>query len=120
MKGTEEILLKNCVGALDGIAVGILDPAHGAVPNPPTYYNRKGFFSLNVQAMCDSEYRFLYVSSVNPGSTHDSTAFGMSSLCRMLFRESSRLRNDFWIAGDNAYVCSNTLGTPWPRRGMKV
>ena len=97
--------LKRCVGALDGIAIRIAEPGRGTVPNPSTYYNRKGFFSLNVQAMCDSEYRFLYLSSVTPGSTHDSTAFSMSSLCRTLAKESNRLLKDFWIAADSAYVC---------------
>ena len=39
-----------CVAAVDGIAIRICEPARGKVPNPSTYYNRKGFFSDNVQA----------------------------------------------------------------------
>jgi hypothetical protein len=47
---------------------------------PKGYYCRKGFFSLNVQAMCDANRRFTFVSVKAAGSTHDSTAMAMSWL----------------------------------------
>jgi hypothetical protein len=41
--------LKGCVGALDSIAIKILEPRKGSVANPSTYYNRKGFSALCMQ-----------------------------------------------------------------------
>eukprot|EP00171_Calliarthron_tuberculosum_P004660 IDg4660t1 len=95
-------------------------PAKTDVPNPSTYYNRKGFFALNVQAACDAEYRFLYVAALTPGSTHDSTAFAMSSLSDLLTKEIGGLLPGFWIAGDEAYSCTDRLLSPWPGRNLTV
>ena len=36
------------------------------------YVNRKGFYSINVQLMCNSNYKITSVSARWPGSTHDS------------------------------------------------
>jgi DDE superfamily endonuclease len=63
--------LSGCVGALDGIAIKIQEPCRGSIANPSTYYNRKGFFELSVQSMCDSRYCFTFASAICPGSTHD-------------------------------------------------
>ena len=76
--------ITGCVGAVDGVAVRIKEPARNSVLNPSTYFNRKGFFSINVQALCDSQYRFLFFSSSSAGSTHDSTAFGLTRLAILL------------------------------------
>ena len=101
--------LTGCVGAIDGIAIAIQEPE---TCNSQTYYNRKGFFALNVQALADPFYRFLYISSNSPGSTHDSTAFSMTDLCKVL--ESGALRYPYWIAGDEAYTATQYILTPWP------
>ena len=69
--------ITECVEAVDGVAVRIKEPALNNVLNPSTYFNRKGFFSINVQALCDSQYRFLFLSSSSAGSTQDSTAFAL-------------------------------------------
>ncbi|XP_066596956.1 putative nuclease HARBI1 [Prorops nasuta] len=42
--------------------------------------NRKGFFSINVQAIADSELRLLDFVARWPGSAHDSTIFDNSSI----------------------------------------
>ena len=41
------------IGALDGLAVRICSPSLNEVSDPGNYYCRKGFFTLNVQAICD-------------------------------------------------------------------
>jgi DDE superfamily endonuclease len=64
--------LRGCVGALDGIAIKIFEPSAADAANPATYYNRKGFFGLCVQAVCDFDYTFTFVSALCPGSTHGS------------------------------------------------
>jgi hypothetical protein len=109
--------LSGCVGALDGIAIKIQEPCRGSVPNPSTYFNRKGFFALSVQAMCDSRYCFTFASAISPGSTHDSTSFAMSSLSRLLC-SSNGLVPGYWVAADDAYVCSERVMTPWPGRNL--
>lgn len=112
--------LSNCCGAIDGIAIKINEPSARDVANSSTYYNRKGWFALNLQAMCDSFYRFTFLSCIAPGSTHDSTAYAMSSLSRLLSRETNTLLPGYWIVADDAYICRNRLLTPWPGRNLSV
>lgn len=112
--------ISGCCAALDGIAIKIAEPASRDVPNPSTYYNRKGFFALNIQALCDSSYRFLFVSALTPGSTHDSTALSMSSLSSLVSREESGLLDKYWIAADEAYVCTKRIICPWPGKNLSI
>jgi hypothetical protein len=113
--------ISGCVGCLDGIAIKIMEPSAATTPNPSTYYNRKGFFALNVQAVCDSDSRFTFGSAMCPGSTHDSTAFAVSALSRLLGRTGDgTLLSGFWIAADEAYVCGERVITPWPGRSLPV
>lgn len=71
-------------GGLDGLPVKITKPAAGEVPNSSLYYNKNGICSLKVQEMCDSKYRFIFLSCMLPGSNHDSTSYAFSCLCRQL------------------------------------
>jgi DDE superfamily endonuclease len=88
-----------CAGAIDGIAIKIVEPWAGTTANSSTYFNRKGFSALNVQAMCDCNYKFTFGSALCPGSTHDSTAFAVSSLSTLLSRQDENfLLPGFWIA----------------------
>lgn len=112
--------LTGCCAAIDGIAIKIAEPSANDVPNPSTYYNRKGFFALNIQAVCDASYRFLYVSALTPGSTHDSTAFAMSALSQVLNGDQNGLLNGFWVAADEAYVSSHQVVCPWPGRRLSA
>ena len=98
-----------CVGALDGIAIPIEKPRD--VPNPASFYNRKGYYALPVQAVVDARCRFISFSSNCVGSTHDAVAHAMSSLGRLLKTQAMPL--GFWIAADDAYKCSNYGVTPF-------
>lgn len=42
------------------------------------YRNRKGWFSINVQIVCDANLKLLDVVARWPGSTHDNTIFNNS------------------------------------------
>jgi len=107
--------LWGCVGSIDGLAIRIAKPKS---MNARDFFNRKGFYSYNLQAMCDSHYRFTWGSIKCPGSAHDSFAYGMTDLADAL--TSGQLPEGFWIAGDDAYPCSNSLLTPWSGRGISV
>jgi hypothetical protein len=102
--------LYGCVGAVDGIAIKIMKPLDE--DNPASYWCRKGFYCIPVQAIADYKYRFTYISAVCLGSRHDSTAWNVSKLGIML--NNSAMRLQFWLAGDAAYDCGNGVVTPWP------
>jgi hypothetical protein len=108
--------LYGCIGAPDGISVRITRPSVRRPPNAITYFCRKGFFCLNMQAVCDALLRFIYVSIENPGSTHESTAFDVikfASEWNMVSPDETQ-----WIAADDAYVSTHNVVTPWPVLGL--
>ncbi|RZC32673.1 DDE Tnp 4 and/or Plant tran domain containing protein, partial [Asbolus verrucosus] len=57
------------VGTLDCTHVKIQSPGG---PNAELYRNRKGYFLLNVQAICDSKLKIRHIIARWPGSLHDS------------------------------------------------
>jgi DDE superfamily endonuclease len=106
--------------ANDGLAVRIVSPTLKQVPDPGNYYCRKGFFALNVQAMCDRSKRFLWVNPSNKGSTHDSIAFSGSRLFTLLQEKSNELyEKGLFIAGDSAYALSPFMVTPYSLEELK-
>ncbi|MGH7974447.1 MAG: transposase family protein [bacterium] len=109
-------MFSGCVGAIDGLCVKIRKPRLSETKFPAQYMNRKGFFAYNVQAIADADYIFRHVSIETSGSTHDWTAWQHSGLFREL--EERGLPGNFWIAGDDAYVCSEYLLTPFPGRNL--
>lgn len=73
------------------------------------YRNRKGFFSINVQAVCNSNLEFQDIVARWPGSTHDATIFDASRL-RIRFIQGEM--KDEILLGDNGYSCVKFLMTP--------
>ena len=83
------------------------------------YWCRKGFYSINLQAICDHKRKFTWFSAAYCGSTHDSVAFAQSRLGEILSNPQHPIqKTGFWIAGDDAYKGNasqcNCLLTPWP------
>lgn len=64
------------VGAIDGSHIPILKPQESA----SDYYNRKGYYSIIVQALVDFRGLFLDVYIGWPGKVHDARVFINSSL----------------------------------------
>ena len=56
-----------CFGAFYGSHKPIVEPDE----SPKDYFNRKGWFSLNIPALVDSRYRFIDLCIGWPGSVHD-------------------------------------------------
>jgi DDE superfamily endonuclease len=79
---TPRNILWGCIAALDGISLPIKKPLDRYYPRH--YFTRKGFYALSVQAMCDSSYRFLYMSANCVGSTHESLAWHAQRLAQSL------------------------------------
>ena len=65
-----------CVGALDGCHIPVRPPSLAHTD----YYNRKGWYSIIVQAVVDHEYLFRNINVGWPGSVHDARVFANSAL----------------------------------------
>jgi hypothetical protein len=80
---------------------------------------------LNMQAVCDSERRFLWCSTLTCGSTHDSTALAYSELGEILANPEHPVnQTDAWIAADDAYTgpanSSDSILTPFPGKNLSA
>ena len=62
--------------------------------------------------MADADYRFLSISALCKGSTNDSLAHNVSAFG--MFLRCHKLPSGFWIAGDEAYTCTESVITPVP------
>ena len=102
--------INGIVAALDGISIAIQQPQLNETPDPQKYYNRKGFYSICVQAAVGADYKFLYVSARHAGGTHDSTSFQASVLYHALLQ--NILPSWIRIAAD-AYSNGGYILTPY-------
>ena len=108
-----------CSGAIDGSQIPISAP----IMNHTDYYNRKGFYSVVVQAVVDYRYRFMNVYTGWPGSVHDARVFAHSSLYKLgttnrLFPDTKQVIEGtevpVYIVGDSAYPLLTWLMKPFP------
>lgn len=102
--------LSRCVTALNGILVHIRKSERYL--SPPSYYCRKSYYALSVQAVVDGDYYLRCYSARCVGSTHDALVHAVSSLGKFL--DGDELRNEFLIVRDEAYNCTESLLTPIP------
>lgn len=103
------------IGAIDGLAIRIRCPSStiDGIEDCGNYYCRKGFYALNLQAICDSHKRILWLSSGHKGLVHDSAAFAETMLIDLLKSKSEFLfKNRLFLIGDSAYTLASYLITP--------
>lgn len=111
--------LPGVVGAIDGMHVAISKPAFGA---PDYFYFKSGGYTVNCQAVVDSDKRFLDLYVGMPGSTNDSRMLRRSSLYHLAMH-GNLLEPQHSVDGHTPYVVGD-LGyplLPWlmvPHRGQ--
>ena len=72
------------------------------------FRNRKGYFSINVQAVCGPNLVIQNIVARWPGSVHDARMFDNSRLCAQFERGDI----DGMLLGDSGYPCRQNLMTP--------
>lgn len=94
------------IGTIDCTHVRIISPGGDQAER---YRNRKGYFSWNVQTVCDARLRIMDIVARWPGSSHDQTIYNNSRLKGTL--ESGRFGTSV-LLGDSGYGNTNFLITP--------
>lgn len=103
--------ISNVIGAIDGSHIPIKAPHLF----PVDYFNRKGFYSIVLQAVVDHKKKFLDICVGWPGSTHDSRILVNSSLYNE-FNNQNNLAMIFfnkYILGDGGYPNISWLMIPY-------
>ena len=76
-----------------------------------TYFNRKKKYALSIQAICNEDRRFTYISTGYPGSVSDTTMF-----CESSFFQHPNLffwRPEEYILADKVYRVTRRCMTPY-------
>jgi hypothetical protein len=116
-ENVSEVKFNNCGGAIDSILIWILKPSEedandAGCGRRNCFCGRKGKFGLNCQAVSDVHGRFLDISIGLPGASSDCIAFEGSDLYERL--EGGLLKNGLVLYGDNAYINTRYMATPFP------
>ena len=108
-------LFSGCIGALDGWIVKIKKPSkRDEVKDPKSFYSRKGFYGISVQAIVDSKKRVIFRSIESRGAEHDSTAFKRTGLYKWIMDHWDMLKSKrYFFIGDSAYALRSFLMTPY-------
>nr|CAI5848815.1 unnamed protein product [Callosobruchus analis] len=99
----------NVISAIDGTHIRIDRPEN----DPESYINRKGYYSIQMQVVCDHTCKILDVFVGYPGSVHDSRVYRNSPLKQNLQQKCGR----YFLLGDSGYPLENNLLTPYKDRG---
>lgn len=106
--------IRGIFGAVDGIAVQTSCPHKSqcnGIRGPAVFFNRKGFYAIVCQAVCDAQRRFLFVSASSEGSCPDAISVAQSELgTRMAMKPPPK---PFMLVGDAAYEAETWTLTPY-------
>jgi hypothetical protein len=102
-------VFRHCVGAIDGLFIKTRQPTKAEVSNVRAYYSgHKRGFGLNMQAVCNSQCRFIAFACNTAGSTNDYVAFRHS----FMYGHWPTLPEPYFYLGDCAYPLSPQCITP--------
>ena len=115
---------EHCLGAIDGKHVKIVKPKGSG----SRHYNYKGFFSIVLLAIVDSEYKFLWVDVGSPGKCSDGGIWKRSTLYRRVLQGRQGLPEPeplpghrtpvpWFFVGDAAFALAPWMQKPYPQRG---
>ncbi|KAL7532194.1 hypothetical protein ACHAXR_006360, partial [Thalassiosira sp. AJA248-18] len=111
-----------CVGCIDGIIIWTHKPSKEdcdevGVSESKFFCGRKHKFGLNMQAVCNHKKQFLDVSILYGASSSDHLSFEVSELRQKKLGRPGFLAEGLCLFGDNAYVNSKFMATPYPNVG---
>jgi len=117
----------NCIGAVDGKLVHIQRPVRCG----STYFNYKRTFSINMMAVADARYQFLYVTVGAQGAANDASVFYESNFSTLIAEPSNPLsipdariipgtdvQMPMVFVADEAYPLRPYLMKPFSSRGL--
>jgi len=96
----------SCIGAIDCTHIKIRSPGGD---DAEIFRNRKQFFSLNVQTICDSKLIIQNIVARWPGSSHDANIFRNSAIKQ---RFDNREFKDCVLVADSGYPMQSYMITP--------
>ena len=111
--------ISNVIGAIDNSHIPI-KASHLFSVN---YFNRKGFYSIVLQAVVDHKKKFLDICVGWPGSTHDSRILTNSNLYNKFNNQSNLVTTPFnnkYILGDGGYPNISWLIVPYKNIGKQL
>lgn len=115
---------EHCLGAIDGKHVKIVKPKGSG----RTHFNYKGFCSIVLLGIVDSEYKFLWADVGAPGACSDGGIWNNSTLKKRVARGRQGLPEPeplpghrtpvpWFFVGDAAFALAPWLQKPYPQRG---
>ncbi|CAI6346371.1 unnamed protein product [Macrosiphum euphorbiae] len=112
----------NCGGALDGKHVRIIPPKDSGAH----FYNYKGFYSMVLMALVNSNYEFIYVDIGKNGRCSDGGVIEHTTFYKKLLAGTLDLPNNyeteenlnFSFLADDAFALHNHVLKPYPGSGV--
>ena len=100
------------IGAIDGSHIPIRAPKE----DPNSYFNRKSFHSIILQAVCNARCEFTHCCCGAPGSVHDARVFRNSAIANRLGNR-EYFPNNTHLLGDGGYTLHTNLLVPFRDNG---
>lgn len=118
----------HCLGACDGKHIRIIAPTYSG----SMCYNYKGYFSLVLMAICDSNYKFVLIDFGAYGKFGDSAIFQNANSYKKLqenrlnipdpspISPNSTTCMPFVFVGDETFALSTSMMRPYARKDLNV
>lgn len=112
-EGFREKGMPDVIGIVDGTHIPIIAPPKTDLEHHPRHFrSHKRFYSINVEAVCDSSLQFLAVNAKYPGACHDANIWA-SSLVRRYLQQHWMAEQPMYLLGDMGYPLEPWLLTPY-------